>query len=659
MNGARIKRMRLVNFRCHRELVVNLEGDGAVMITGPNWAGKSSLLEAIQFLVCGRTIHTQANGVGVEELITDGETELRVQALVDPGARLELLPDPWRFQELFLERSFINTRGGGWGYAIGTMDDPRDIQATGWKEVAAILWGDPKLAWSILSQELLSMNATDRQAALAGALGLDSVPLDVLLGEEADSEDEIRRARLHVAELLDIPRERGPELTHVPRPKVGLVHRKLVAERREEQNRVEAQRGQEAGPKPDQPKPELDKIRATVKALEEEDAARARDIREADKAVAGLEAKLDEAQERQAERRAELAELEELIKPGRKREKGPTASELEELDRQIEAKVDGLAAVRDDERAVEAERRALEGQEFGGCPKGDQGCAPLWSSRREERLAELEARAEKLAEPSKRLRTECDALRRQRDELSKAREATTKREAKLREARASARELKAQLEASAKAIEGIEASLRRAREAADAAAAIPEVQGLSAAQEEERQARELAGRWAQYESAIQEVNTSSLDFLRWLEERMNPAGPLQEWVNKRAARLRARVQEAAAAVYPDRELNLELDPFQATVDGRRWELLSDSEQLRLHMALQAAMARVAGVELLLLDRVDWLDPEGRGDFLELLRGFPGQVVAAATSQVDRDELPDVPGVRFVWLDRAGEGDGDA
>ena len=48
-----LERLHLLNFKKHEELLVDLSEGGLTVIRGPNWAGKSTVLQGIMFALFG------------------------------------------------------------------------------------------------------------------------------------------------------------------------------------------------------------------------------------------------------------------------------------------------------------------------------------------------------------------------------------------------------------------------------------------------------------------------------------------------------------------------------------------------------------------------------------------------------------------------------
>lgn len=88
-----------------------------------------------------------------------------------------------------------------------------------------------------------------------------------------------------------------------------------------------------------------------------------------------------------------------------------------------------------------------------------------------------------------------------------------------------------------------------------------------------------------------------------------------------------------------------------TYSGRGYRLCSESERWRAAAMLHAAVAQVSGVNLVVLDRLDVLEPAQRGPALDWIEGLAGsgcQVIAFATLKAK----PDLgPKVSSLWMEK--------
>lgn len=94
------------------------------------------------------------------------------------------------------------------------------------------------------------------------------------------------------------------------------------------------------------------------------------------------------------------------------------------------------------------------------------------------------------------------------------------------------------------------------------------------------------------------------------------------------------------------ELRFWIDPWRILVNQRPASLLSTSERLRVGAALQLAIAEVTKLRFAAIDQADLLDAKNRDLFTDIAFNFEGQVLIASTK--DDDEIP--PEVQVRGLD---------
>jgi DNA replication and repair protein RecF len=91
MTAARIRRLRLTNFRSYRTAAIEI-GTGSVVLVGPNGAGKTNLLEAISFLAPGRGLrHAALEDLAFTEVDGTSDVAWAVSADVDGALGLATL----------------------------------------------------------------------------------------------------------------------------------------------------------------------------------------------------------------------------------------------------------------------------------------------------------------------------------------------------------------------------------------------------------------------------------------------------------------------------------------------------------------------------------------------------------------------------------------
>ena len=92
---------------------------------------------------------------------------------------------------------------------------------------------------------------------------------------------------------------------------------------------------------------------------------------------------------------------------------------------------------------------------------------------------------------------------------------------------------------------------------------------------------------------------------------------------------------------------------------RPYPLLSESEKWRADAMIAAAIAELSGVRLLMLDRFDVLDAQGREDFIYWLDGMASEgvidsAIVAGTMKALPAGLPET--IQPLWIDGAASGE---
>ena len=106
-----------------------------------------------------------------------------------------------------------------------------------------------------------------------------------------------------------------------------------------------------------------------------------------------------------------------------------------------------------------------------------------------------------------------------------------------------------------------------------------------------------------------------------------------------------------AAGWPEVTLD---ETFTPSLGGRTYALLSESEQYRVRVAIQVAMARLDGSDLVVIDGVEVLDRKGRNGLAKALMKAPTPALMAMTTEdVQRNPPPDLEAKgagRTYWVD---------
>lgn len=94
---------------------------------------------------------------------------------------------------------------------------------------------------------------------------------------------------------------------------------------------------------------------------------------------------------------------------------------------------------------------------------------------------------------------------------------------------------------------------------------------------------------------------------------------------------------------------LSIEPWDIQINGRRWSLLAESVRFRVAIALQVALAQVVGFDMTLIDRLDMLTREHRATTQKLVMGCGLGLVVLAKSQDAGAPAPAIAGVQVVTL----------
>lgn len=125
-----------------------------------------------------------------------------------------------------------------------------------------------------------------------------------------------------------------------------------------------------------------------------------------------------------------------------------------------------------------------------------------------------------------------------------------------------------------------------------------------------------------------------------------PNGVRQTVLASKMAALRARLAEmSAAAGWPVVEID---DELRATLGGRIYGLLSESEKFRVRTVLQVALADLDGSDVVIVDAADILDKAGRNGLFGMLRKAGMRALVCMTM----NEVKDVPNLAKAGLGRS-------
>lgn len=141
--------------------------------------------------------------------------------------------------------------------------------------------------------------------------------------------------------------------------------------------------------------------------------------------------------------------------------------------------------------------------------------------------------------------------------------------------------------------------------------------------------------------------------LEQLCEALGPKGLILDVVEGQRVLFETRVNHAL-----DRfgyRLEFRIEPWTVLVNGRKSYQLSKSEQLRVGLCLQLAIAEISGAWFVAIDEVDMLDSDNRALLEDVIEGWRGQIVMCATKDASfeiPEDLPDTVGLYHLTLEDA-------
>jgi hypothetical protein len=97
-----------------------------------------------------------------------------------------------------------------------------------------------------------------------------------------------------------------------------------------------------------------------------------------------------------------------------------------------------------------------------------------------------------------------------------------------------------------------------------------------------------------------------------------------------------------------------VDPWQVVVNGRPIQTYSESEQFRIGVALQLAIAELSGLSFAIVDRLDMLDVHNRALATKMIFASPVQQVLVLSTRELEQALPKIPGALVHRLGKIDE-----
>ena len=156
------------------------------------------------------------------------------------------------------------------------------------------------------------------------------------------------------------------------------------------------------------------------------------------------------------------------------------------------------------------------------------------------------------------------------------------------------------------------------------------------------------------------------DVLAWLAiaDALAPGGIPAELLGAALTPINDRLAYHSGLSYRPRvrisaDMGIERQYAEGADAWRPYPLLSESEKWRADAMIAAAIAELSGVRLLLLDRFDVLDAQGREDFIYWLDGLASDgvldsAIVAGTMKAPPSGLPET--ILPIWLEGAAAGE---
>lgn len=626
----KIESIQLNDFRSHEQTMLAL--DRINFITGANGAGKSSVAMALEYLLTGRCDATDDGGRGADDLISSSARELEVSATIQLGDN--------RF-----EMTRVRTQSSS------TLELSRGKNNLTGK--LAQEWITNQLpAMPILSAVLNSSRFVDMDAAAQKKL------LSQVLADEG----------------IEIPEElrwEGADTKKVTLPELDRMH-KQAFERRTEVNRKLKELANLEAPAEIE-LPTLDSVQQRLSGLRSE---RDKSI----SARAEIVSKTQEAPKRRAALETQISHLNVLKQSHEQKIK----YHRETLEERIQIEAERILSM-----DREKELKAIADQAPEGQSKVETVRAKLEAAMHQKNaLVQLGAKPAcptctrdlSKEETGRLLKVISGFIEELQGQLERAREADRKRELAAEAKKAiqasiasvyNKEQLEKELAAESEPDSHIAAQLQDAEKQI---AALPVNVEAADTSEIDAQIAELDGRIAKGEGVMLQVNEKRRkldsykemvelqaryqDELSRLEKMLAFAGPdgaRKQALSGKIDAFNQAIGDALGKFGFCCAISVEPFAIQAGLadGGRRLPIhqLSESERWRFSVAFQIALAKVTGVDLVVVDRADILDKEARRQLSAMLLGSEiGQAIVCSTST---EPIPEnVPaGVRFYRLEQ--------
>jgi len=647
----RINKLAIQNFRNHKSNAIEL--DRLNIFIGRNNSGKSSILAAIEWALTGRNLWTDRAGRGAGDLVTRGEKNCQVGLeIAGLGGVVRAMPP----------------------HTL-TAGKHRSVQE-GQAAIYHHLGADEKLLQLALNAgSFISMSPAEQKAFLFALCGISCTAEEITsatvqyLCRAGAAEDLAREVAARVHALL--PRGFGGD----PAILEGMEKR-AREQRREVKKDLERTRAAlaelELPNLPDgmelEDKETLERQLAELEQ-EKNELLKAHGARQAaEKNIAKCRNKINTLAAETERLNSEKARLEQEI-AGRDQ-----AGLIEELNR-LKERLDQLAGT-----AAEFDRE-LAALEAAGRAKGEvaeklrafDGRCPLApaliacrmsGSEVSELVNQLESEINAGLEKINHLKASMKKLQAEKQDVQHRITRLEKTLAELETARQKIHSLDAAIERAQREMDSTWQEVPAWEEALEKGGADPEE--IDRLQERIVRGREILRRLELAEHGRRQAQQLQQD-LELLEkelavtERMvktlGPDGIRKTLLGDRIAGLTGEINNLLAACTDGRYRLTWQDDFTPLVhqngSALPVKLLSKSEQLRAGIAIQAAVAKITGLNFLAVDEVDMLDQDNRdlltGSLLEALDRFD-QIMLFCTVGDVLPQNPGLPGVKMFWVE---------
>lgn len=163
-----------------------------------------------------------------------------------------------------------------------------------------------------------------------------------------------------------------------------------------------------------------------------------------------------------------------------------------------------------------------------------------------------------------------------------------------------------------------------------------------------KHAREYWTRKVDYDKAVKtnETQAQEVDRLEALVEELGPKGARVQALADAVERFQAAVN-AVTGLW-GWTVTFSVDPWAVIVNGRKLQTYSESEQFRIGIAIQLAVAVVSGVGFAIIDRIDMLDAANRAKVGQMLTDAPVEQIFMLATREPNVELPPNDGERIAY-----------